>query len=232
MSAKAIPVFISDILGDYTVSAPSTPTVSDAGEYTVKTDQLYASWEVSSDGGSDISEYQYAIGASKGGTDILGWTSASTNASITKTSLSLSEGVTYYFSVKATNSGGLWSDAGYSDGITVDSQAPSSAISGTGEGDWRNTSATITLTASDSVSGVDKIYYSTDGSEPKNEYSAAITLSSEGTYTVKYYSTDKAGNSGEVKTADYQIKIDNTAPSGSITINDGDSYTAFTSVSL
>src|SRR3990167_1946858 len=85
-------VYISDILGDDTVSAPSTPTVSDAGEYTLKSDQLYASWEVSSDGGADISEYQYAIGASKGGTDVLGWTSASTNTSITKTSLSLSEG--------------------------------------------------------------------------------------------------------------------------------------------
>ena len=59
-------VYVSDIAGDDAVSAPSAPTVSDAGEYTVKTDQLYAEWKVSSDGGSDISEYKYAIGTSKG----------------------------------------------------------------------------------------------------------------------------------------------------------------------
>ncbi len=225
-------VYISDIAGNTSVSAPSAPTVSDAGEYTVKTDQLYAEWKVSSDSGSDVSEYKYAIGTSQGATDVVDWTSVSTSASITKTGLSLTDGVTYYFSVKAANSAGSWSDAGYSDGITVDSNAPSTAISGAGEGDWRNASVTVTLTATDLGSGVDKTYYSTDGSDPANEYGSAITLSSDGTYTIKYYSTDKAGNSEEVKTADYQVKIDQTAPSGSITINNGDSYTSFASVSL
>ena len=193
-------------------SAPGTPEVTDEGQYTVKTDQLYAGWS-SSDNESAISEYQYAVGTSSGATDMAGWTSAGTDISVTKSGLSLSEGATYYFSVKARNEAELWSDAGYSDGITVDSTAPSTELSGVDSDSWNKASVTITLSASDSVSGADKTYYSTDGSEPTTVYGGPFTLSDDGTYSIKYYSTDHAGNSESIKTANYQVKIDKAAPS-------------------
>ena len=196
-------------------SAPSVPVVTDEGQYTAKTDQLYAGWS-SSDSESAISEYQYAIGTSSDATDMTGWTSAGTDISVTKSGLSLSEGTIYYFSVKAKNEAELWSDAGYSDGITVDNTAPSTELSGVDSDSWNKASVTITLTALDSVSGADKTYYSTDGSDPATVYGGPFTLSNDGTYSIKYYSTDQAGNSESIKTADYQVKIDKAAPSTTV----------------
>jgi len=122
--------------------------------------------------------------------------------------------------------------AGYSDGITVDSTAPSTELSGVDSDSWNKASVTITLTASDSVSGADKTYYSTDGSDPALTYSSPFALFNEGTYSIKYYSIDKAGNSETVKSAESAIKIDTASPSGSIKINNNVSYTAQSDVVL
>ena len=100
------------------VSKPSKPTVTDSGSSATSTSSLYASWSAS-DSTSGISEYQYQIRTKT--KLIVDWTSAGTSTSVTKNSLSLSSGETYYFGVKAKNGAGLWSDVGYSDGITVDS---------------------------------------------------------------------------------------------------------------
>ncbi|GEM_PF-2796881 len=98
-------------------SAPTTPTVIDDGDYALP-DFLHAVW-TSEDAHSGIQEYQYAIGTTPGGTDVVDWTSAGSEGSITHTGLSLQEDVTYYISVRALNGAGLWSDVGSSDGITV-----------------------------------------------------------------------------------------------------------------
>jgi len=68
-----------------------------------------------------------------------------------------------------------------------------SACGGTGY----NGTTTVTLTATDVGGwGVDKTYYTTDGSTPSTSsttYSTAFTLS-PGTYQVRYFSVDLAGN--------------------------------------
>jgi 5-hydroxyisourate hydrolase-like protein (transthyretin family) len=97
---------------------PTTPVVSDGGDSTTNLTQLHATW-TSSDAESGVAEYQYAIGTSAGGTDVVDWTSAGTGTSVTRTGLSLSVGSTYYFSVKARNGEGLWSAVGSSNGILV-----------------------------------------------------------------------------------------------------------------
>jgi uncharacterized membrane protein len=105
-------------LGVPDVTPPTTPVVTDDGSTTTNTSQLHATWS-SSDPESGISEYQYAIGTTSGGIDIVAWTSAGTNTQVTKTGLSLTVGTTYYFSVQARNGAGLWSGVGVSDGIKV-----------------------------------------------------------------------------------------------------------------
>ncbi len=102
---------------NYDVTPPGAPTVTDEGIYTPSTTELAASW-TAADIESGIAEYKYAIGTTSGGNDIWDWTTTS-NASVTKTGLTLSAGSTYYFSVMAKNNVGLWGDAGNSDGITV-----------------------------------------------------------------------------------------------------------------
>ena len=102
---------------------PTTPVVVDDGAYTNDNTQLHGSWS-SSDNESGIAEYQYAIGITQGGTDVVGWTSVGTATAITKSGLTLSWGNTYYFAVKAKNGAGLWSDVGTSNGITAQAPPP------------------------------------------------------------------------------------------------------------
>lgn len=106
-------------------TAPTKPTVTDKGKFTAEKNKLSVSW-VSEDKESGIAEYQYRITIdSSSGTTVKDWTSAGTDNSVTVKSLDLTNGKTYYFSVKAKNGSGLWSEAGCSDGIMVDSKNPS-----------------------------------------------------------------------------------------------------------
>ncbi len=97
---------------------PTTPTVADDGASTGSTDSIQATWS-SFDPESPIVEYQYAVGTSPGGDNVAGWTSAGAAMGTTATRLSLESGQTYYLSVRARNSLGLWSEVGSSNGITV-----------------------------------------------------------------------------------------------------------------
>ncbi|MGB3259859.1 OmpL47-type beta-barrel domain-containing protein [Paenisporosarcina sp.] len=67
---------------------------------------------------------------------------------------------------------------------------------------------TVELTATDNHSGVDKTFYSVNGSE--FEEGTNFTVSEEGINVISFYSVDYAGNVEEVKTA--EVKIDRTAP--------------------
>jgi peptidoglycan/xylan/chitin deacetylase (PgdA/CDA1 family) len=66
-----------------------------------------------------------------------------------------------------------------------------------------NGSTSVTLVSTDAGGwGVDKTYYTLDGSTPDTSstvYTGAITLSSIGTVTVKFFSTDLAGNTEPVQ---------------------------------
>ena len=97
-------------------SPPTTPVVTDDGEATTSSTTLHAAW-TASDPEVGIAEYQYAIGATQGGTDVVGWTSTSLDASVTRADLTLTAGTTYYFAVRAKNCCNQWSEIGVSDGI-------------------------------------------------------------------------------------------------------------------
>lgn len=74
----------------------------------------------------------------------------------------------------------------------------------------------ITLSCTDgSGSGCANTYYTTDGSTPTtlSPSGTNFTLSGDGTYTIKYFSVDNAGNTESVKTGSHQVIINSTAPS-------------------
>ena len=78
---------------------------------------------------------------------------------------------------------------------------------------WSKTDVTVTLTATDEGgSGIANTYYTTNGTDPTTSSATgtSITITTEGTTTLKYRSTDVAGNLEAVKTA--TIRIDKTAP--------------------
>ena len=98
-------------------TAPSAPVVTDDGEWTASGVEIHASW-TSSDPDSGIEGFQYAVGTTPGGDDVVNWTPCS-NTSETVTIPEQQAGTVLYFGVKARNGAGLWSGVGSTDGITV-----------------------------------------------------------------------------------------------------------------
>ena len=135
---------------------PETPMVTDDGEYTQSTDRLHAVW-ISSDPESGIVEYQYAIGISPGGTDVVGWTSAGIQSEVREENLQLMGGTTYYFSVKAKNGAGLESQPGYSDGITISTKPDKPIV--TDDGDYTPSADTLHAAWRSSSDGFEIVEY-------------------------------------------------------------------------
>jgi len=98
-------------------TAPEAVVVTDDGESTSNATQLHAVWTTSSDNSSGIGEYQYAIGTSPAGTDIVDWTSAALNTDIDHAGLNMAHGQAYYISVRVLDNAGNISQIASSDGI-------------------------------------------------------------------------------------------------------------------
>ena len=109
--------------------------------------------------------------------------------------------------------------------VKIDTANPSTSDSGT-DTLWHTSPVTINFTCTDASSGCDKTYYTTDGSTPTTSsvFGSSVTLSSDGTYTIKYRSTDVAGNLESSQSAAHTVKIDVNAPTGSITSPINNSY--------
>ena len=71
------------------------------------------------------------------------------------------------------------------------------------------TATTITLSASDEISGTNSIYYSLDGASFQ-KYTGPIPVNEEKAYTLTYYAVDNVGNVEGKKNA--SLHVDNTAP--------------------
>ncbi len=112
-----------DLNVDWT--APQVVDINDgasADEDTVYSNTtVYANWSAASDANSGIQEYFYCLGTTAGADDVIAWTSAGINTSVTVNSLNLTFGNHYYFSMKAVNNAGLTSNTISSDGFIVSS---------------------------------------------------------------------------------------------------------------
>ena len=109
------------------VSAPVTGTVSDgAGDditWTNEDASLMANWQGFSDEYSGIDLYEYSIGTSSGGQDVIGWTDIGLSTTL-DVDLSLDHGQTYHVNVRATDLVENVSPVGSSNGVTIDTVAP------------------------------------------------------------------------------------------------------------
>ncbi len=91
-------------------------------------------------------------------------------------------------------------------GIQIDTTAPSTDISA--PSGWHNTDATVSLSATDNLSGVAATHYTVNGGAEQT--GKTITFSAEGSYNIEAWSVDNAGNVEAHKSA--QVLIDKTAP--------------------
>ncbi|MBC87587.1 MAG: hypothetical protein CL677_10470 [Bdellovibrionaceae bacterium] len=101
--------------------APSIVSVIiDDGDYydsTVNSDLLV--WNAATDPDSDISYYEVSLGTTPGATDAKDWTNVGNVTSYQFNSLTLSNGTTYYASLRAVDAAGNKSDVVTSDGWVV-----------------------------------------------------------------------------------------------------------------
>jgi len=75
-------------------------------------------------GAYNVAEYQYALGTTPGGNDVIDWTSNGLERSVVISGISLQSGADYYVSVKARSDRGLWSEPGVSSPIRADLTPP------------------------------------------------------------------------------------------------------------
>ncbi len=94
---------------------PAAPAVWACGSSSLTT--LSARW-LTSGSPSAINLYQYAIGVTPSGVEVVNWTTTTVTSTL-RTNLNLLAGQTYYVSAQARNAGGLWSPVGVSSGVVA-----------------------------------------------------------------------------------------------------------------
>ena len=129
--------------------------------------------------------------------------------------------------ISKTDSYYVWPVRG---GNVVDTSPPVTTASPAG-GTY-NSSQSVTLTCND-ASGSECatiLYCLGSGCTPTTLYTGAISISSSN--TLRFYSTDNAGNSETVKAEVYTINTDTIPPTGTVTINSGSAYTNSSTATL
>jgi len=108
----------------------------------------------------------------------------------------------YYFT---EDNAGNFSSEPY-EWVSIDETAPvtKATLAGTINGSIYDSAVKFSLSATDSLSGVQASYYQLDGGAV-TAYSAPVTVASLGSHKVSYYSVDNAGNKEVAKTAYFSI---------------------------
>lgn len=91
---------------------------------------------------------------------------------------------------------------------TDDSTAPETSATVSGEKDAQGAylgMATVTVTASDTGSGVNTIEYAVGADGAWQPYTAPVMVHEVGAHTVRYRATDKAGNAAAEKSVDFTV---------------------------
>jgi hypothetical protein len=154
-------------------------------------------WSGASDTGSGIKGYYWYFGTDSNADPTVWTTSAGCDPS------AVSSGI-YYLRVKTEDNAGNRSSPLTLFTFRYDGTAPSTTASPLG-GSF-GSAQSVTLSCPDQGSGYDKIYYTTNGTDPTTssaEYSAPIYIMM--TTTLKFFCKDFAGNSESIQSQLYTI---------------------------
>ncbi len=210
-------------------TAPSAPGTPSTTTPTTNTKPTWT-WTAATDN-VGIDHYIFYWGTSAGSETNNSGSLSSSTLSFTH-SIALADG-TWYGKAKAFDAAGNNTASG-NGSVLVDTTAPTTTDNI--DGNWHNSDVTVTLTCTDNVggSGCAATYHTTDGSTPTTSSSTTnpFTITTEGTYTVKYFSKDTVGNTESVKTAANQVKIDKTAPTTPTASPPAGDYSSDQSVTL
>jgi outer membrane protein assembly factor BamB/fibronectin type 3 domain-containing protein len=190
-----------------------------------------AHWSTFSDSLSGIDYYEYAIGFSVQGSEVLDWTSGVIDTFVNVAGLELYNGETYYVSIRAVDHAGNVSSVVSSNGLTVDTEPPGQGFVKDGSStdqNWYNQDTTLTAFwtgFSDDLSGVkeytisigtnagleDVMTWTNVGSDTTATFDS-LELAETITYFFNVIASDSVGNVGTVVSSN-GITIDLAAPS-------------------
>jgi parallel beta-helix repeat protein len=151
---------------------------------------------------------------STNGTSWTAWTSYGTDEDAPWSwSFTGSDGYYQFYSIAVDDYGNIEDSPGAADASTgIDTVKPVTTIiltGTTGANNWYKSSITVTLSATDALSGVNSTWYKLDAGY-WTIYTVPFTVSAEGQHTVSYYSFDHAGNQEVANSVSF--KIDTIAP--------------------
>jgi spore germination protein YaaH/PKD repeat protein len=156
--------------------------------------EVSGNWNVAMDPHSGVTAYEYAVGTTALGTDIINWTSNGLNTSFTAAGLSLNFGTIYYVSVRALNGAGLYSAPISSDGQLLEepNQPPVAGFQTNSYIICQNDSIQLINT---STSATDFVWSSVTGniSQP-NAVNPYITVTQAGTHSITLLVSGPGGN--------------------------------------
>ncbi len=225
-------------------TAPSVGTVNDGNDpnaeidYQASTTTIQGNWSGFSDGESGLASYEWAIGTTDGGINVLGWTDVGMATTANQSGLAMSHGQIYYVSVRAMDAVANVSLVATSDGVTVDTTGPSpgTVLDGSGADIGFQASAT-TIQANwsgfaDSISGItsyewaigttaggaDILAWANVGMTTGASQSG-LSLTEGQTYYVSVRGIDAVSNVGAMATSD-GVTVDSVAPAPG-TVSDG-----------
>lgn len=197
--------------GDDTTSPPVPGLVFPADGSSVKPSVAILDWEDVSDPSIPV-VYKYKSSWTGGA---YGPVSTGTNSFINATG---SADRIYNWQVQACdslNNCSAWSGPWV---VTIDSVSPTTTDSLL-DSFWHKDDFSVELVCADNFL-CGNTYYTLDGTEPTTLSNSgnSFSVTAGGIYTLKYFSTDAAGNSEDVKTSGNTIKIDKTKPAVNIAL--------------
>ncbi|MCZ8513243.1 Ig-like domain-containing protein [Paenibacillus filicis] len=186
-------------------TAPSLTTdwkTADGQPYTLGswTNQPVTLTVVSSDAGSGVASTVYSV---DGGSTWVNYTNP----------VNLSADGQYNVQVRVTDQAGNVTSQGGT--VKIDQTKPTLTITATSgganyaEGAWATKDVTLTAAVNDTGSGLASTKYSLDGGTTWTDYTAPVTMSTDGTYSVIVKTVDNAGNTEQKS---FAVKLDKTAP--------------------
>jgi uncharacterized membrane protein YgdD (TMEM256/DUF423 family) len=214
---------------NYTIYVDGTPPTAGSAadgpgadvDFQTSATTVSANWSGFIDVESGIAGYRWAIGTTPGGTDVQPFTTVGNVPGASASGLSLTDGTTYFVSVRAFDQAGNQSPAAVSDGVTVDSTPPTAGVVDDGPGadvDSQPSRTTIEANWSgfvDAVSGIASYRWAigttpggtnvqpfTDVGLATDAANSGLTLAEDATYYVTVKAVDAAGNVGSPVTSD------------------------------
>jgi len=200
--------FTVDVAPSITIDSPQNQTYSSSSiDLNVTSDEAVSTWEYSLDGAANISSYEWDWtndGTYEGSGETQSHTYGSEGTYNVKLRVTDNDGAvdTQVETISVSSGTDDGGDSGGGGGGTTDTTPPDTTDNWDVSGFLDKTQAAVSLSATDSGVGVDRIEYQINGNgfTSVSGNSASVDIFTEGNNTLEYYAVDNNGNEEQTQT--------------------------------